>query len=68
MLSQLTLDYEGQPFVVNSAEIKGVLKRFLVGEFTAQELEDWANLIECREDMKFEKQRFEAIENIIDCL
>lgn len=68
MLSQLGWDYEGQPFIVNGSEIKSVLKRFMSGECTAQELEDWANLLESREDLEFEKGRFEAIENVIDCL
>lgn len=68
MLSQLSWDYENQPFVVKSSEVKIVLERFLSGERSAKELEDWANLIECREDLEFEEQGFEAIENIIDCL
>ena len=68
MLSQLDWDYEGQPFIVNASEIKSALKRFLAGECTAQELEDWANLVECREDLEFEEKQFEAIENVIDCL
>ncbi len=68
MLSQLDWDYEGQPFIVDASEIKSALKRFLAGGCTAQELEDWANLIECREDLEFEEQKFEAIENVIDCL
>jgi hypothetical protein len=67
-LSKLDWDYEGQPLTVRASQIQGVLKYFLAGECTAKELEDWANLIECREDLEFEKQRYEPIENVIDCL
>lgn len=68
MVSQLDWDYDGQPFIVKASEIKNALKRFLAGECTTQELEDWANLLECREDLEFEEGRLEAIENVIDCL
>ena len=68
MLSQLSWDYDGRPLVVHSSEIKIVLERFLSGDCSAKELEDWANLLECREDLELEEQKFEAIENVIDCL
>lgn len=68
MLSQLEWDYEEQPLIVNASDIRSVIERFLVGEYTAKELEDWANLIECREDLEFEKMCLEAIESAIDSL
>lgn len=67
-LSKCDWDYEGDPLVVAASDMKAVLNRFLVGERTAEELESWANLIECREDLEFEEQQHEAIENVIYCL
>lgn len=67
-LSRFDWDYEGQPLVVTASEIKAVLKRFLAGEFTADELEIWANLIEGREDLEFEEQKHKLIEHVIYCL
>lgn len=67
-LSKFDWDYEGQPLIVTGLEIKPVLKRFLAGEFTADELEMWANLIEGREDLEFEEQKYKLIEHVIYCL
>ena len=68
MLSQLEWDYDEQPLIVNASDVRSVIARFLVGEYTAKELEGWANLIECREDLEFEETCFEAIESAIDSL
>lgn len=67
-LSNFYWDYEGQPLIVTSSEIQSVLKRFLAGEYTAEELETWANLIEGREDLEFEEQKHKLIEHVIYCL
>lgn len=67
-LAKFDWDYEGQPLIINASEIQQILQRFLAGELNAKELEDWANLIECREDLDFEESKHEAIENIIYCL
>jgi len=67
-LSQLDWDYKGQSLSVSSSQIRSILQRFLVGKFTAKDLENWANLIECREDIEYEGDRYEAIENVIYCL
>lgn len=67
-LSKFDWDHEGQPLIVTASEIREVLKRFLEGEHSAQALEDWANLIECREDLEFENKWCEEIANVIYCL
>ncbi|EMQ2878997.1 hypothetical protein V9N52_004360, partial [Vibrio navarrensis] len=67
-LSKFDWDYEGQPLVATASKIREVLKRFLAGEYSAQELEDWANLVEYREDLEFEKKNREEIANVIYCL
>ena len=67
-LSKFDWDYEGQAFVVTVSQVRNVLERFLAGEYSAGEMEEWANLIECREDLEFEEQHHDEIENAIYCL
>lgn len=64
-LSKFDWDYGGSPLVVTASDMKAVLNLFLVGERTAEELESWGNLIECREDLYFEEKRYKEIENVI---
>lgn len=64
-LSSLNWDYEEEPFIVYSNQIVEVLNRYIVGEFNSHEIETWANLIECREDIKFEEEKEDILENII---
>lgn len=67
-LSNFDWDFDGDPLIVTASDMKLVLNRFLAGERTAEELEAWANLIEGREDLEFEDQQNEAIENVVYCL
>jgi hypothetical protein len=44
----------GEEFVtLQAAHISSVLNRFLSGEILDTDVEDWANAIECREDIGF---------------
>ena len=61
-------DYDGEPVVLRGVQVESVLLRFLAGELNAVELEDWANLIEGREDIIFEAEREDTIEDVIYCL
>lgn len=67
-LSKFDWDYEGQPLIVMASQIREVLQRFLAAEYSAQELEDWANLVEGREDLEFEEEKHDEIANVIYCL
>lgn len=64
-LSNLTWDYEGEPFIIYSDNIVDILNRYIAGEFNSSAIETWANLIECREDIEFEKEKEDILENII---
>ncbi len=64
-LSQFEWDYDGKPVTIKPVHIVNVLNRFLFGDLTAKELEDWANLIECREDLEYDKYNQEQLEKII---
>ena len=67
-LSKFDWDYEEQPLIISASQVQDILQRFLDGEFSAKELEEWANIIECREDLEFEEKKHREIENIIYCL
>ena len=64
-LSEFSWDYDGEPLVVTSSQIAEVLKRYISGEIDAGEVEQWANMLECREDIEFEESNEEQLENII---
>lgn len=65
LLGKFGWDYEGQSLTIVASQIQDVLKRFLAGEYSVQDLEDWANLIECREDLEFEEKRHDEIADVI---
>ena len=67
-LSEFNWDYDGEPLVVTSSQIAKVLQRYISGEIDAGEVEQWANMLECREDIEFEKNNEEQLDNIIYCL
>lgn len=64
-LSHFSWDFEGEPLVIEQVHIQLVLNRFIKGDCTAIELEEWANLIECREDLEFPNDADETLNNII---
>lgn len=64
-LSRLDWDYEGKPFVITSSHIRSILGRFLEGKINEKEIEDWANLLECREDIEYKKENQVQLEEII---
>ena len=64
-LANLHWDPEGEPFIVESIEIVQVLKKYTVNEINSLALEQWANMIECREDIVFQKSKENEIAHII---
>lgn len=57
-LKELPWDWDGPELVtLTAAHGLAVLERFLNGDLSADEVEEWANLIECREDVGFEPSR-----------
>jgi hypothetical protein len=53
-LSQLPWDYDDSLVTLEHEHVTKVLKRFLANELTAQDVENWSNLIESREDLAYE--------------
>ncbi len=60
-LRQFEWDYEGKPVIVKPIHIVKIINRFLSGDLNAKDVEDWANLIECREDLAFNHEQLEKI-------
>jgi hypothetical protein len=64
-LKQFPWDSEQELVTLKPVHIRAVLLRYLAQEITAQQVEDWANAIEGREDIAFE----EAFESILgECI
>lgn len=53
-LSGFDWDFEGVPVVLHRDHIVRVLRRYLNAELTASMVEQWANLLEGREDLCFD--------------
>lgn len=53
-LKQFPWDYEVELVTLTRGHVKHVLQRYIDKDLTAQQVEDWANAIECREDIGFE--------------
>lgn len=55
-------DYEGNPIELNREHLIDVLQRYLNKELMASDVENWANLLEGREDINFES----GAEDLVD--
>lgn len=64
-LSRLDWDYEGEPYIAQAEQVSSVLHRYVSGELNCDDVEGWANLIECREDLEFEPSKEDELENTI---
>ncbi len=64
-LSLFEWDYEGEPVIIEPIHVVSVLNRFLSGDFNAKQVEDWANMIECREDLDYNESNQEQMEQVI---
>ena len=60
-LCRLDWDCPNEVVSMSSQDLINILDRFLQDDINKKELEDWANLIECREDIDFQK----GVESII---
>lgn len=51
--------------VLKAAQIRWVLEQYLSGEISESFVEDWANLIECRDDIGFDKKDNHLIKELM---
>lgn len=54
-LNQLGWDSEEETVIIDRQHIVSILDRYLNRQLSACEVEEWANAIECREDIGYEK-------------
>ena len=52
-LSRLTWDFDFDLVTISATDISKILTRYIHNELTSDDVENWANLIECREDIGF---------------
>lgn len=67
-LSSMSFDFCEDLVLLKSNHISNVLKKFIHSEITIKEVEGWANLIECREDIGFFDGNQKELASIIYCL
>ena len=58
VLASYDYDSENELFEISQSVLINVLEKYLLDEITVEELENWANFVECRDDLNYEK--FEA--------
>jgi hypothetical protein len=61
MLSQIGFDSETELVSMSRDDIAEILQRSLDKKISFLELEEWANLIECREDIGFDDEKTQEI-------
>jgi hypothetical protein len=64
-ISKISWDYNGEPVIIYRSHLINILNRFLLGELSKNDVEDWANLVECREDLEFDEKYFDDLSQII---
>ncbi len=64
-LESFPWDVDHPIITLTREDIAAILRRFTFGEFGADALEGWANLVEGREDIEFESGHAEVISDAI---
>ena len=62
-LSKYSWDRNEPIIVINNEDICKILNKYINGDLSSGELENWANTIECSEDLAFEN---DSLENVIN--
>ena len=65
MLSEYPWDSEEELVKLTSGHVLRVLDRFFGGKFTANQIDQWANMIECRDDIGFEGVSGQIVKQVI---
>ncbi|MBB4859727.1 hypothetical protein HNO88_003056 [Novosphingobium chloroacetimidivorans] len=61
-LRRFDWDWQAAPIVrLTGHDVSSVLRRYLALKVTASDLEEWANLLECRDDIEIDSNAAEAI-------
>ena len=55
-------DWEGEPLVVlQFSHVRSVLQRYLADEMVAAQVEEWADALECREDIDYASEEMSSL-------
>jgi len=65
ILGQYPWDSDAELVALSRANVASVLDRFINNALTAIEVEDWANAIECRDDIGFEMKSNKLLKDAI---
>ena len=60
-INSLSWDFEEDLVFLNKNHLKKILNFYILGKINKNQLEKWANLIECREDIGFENENLKDI-------
>jgi len=60
-LSKFSWDCEVSLYLVSNDDFTSVLKRSLIGDIDFKTLQNWANAIECRDDIEFKNEVMQEI-------
>lgn len=64
-LRDLSWDFEGEPMIIQKEHVINAINLFVNGKISKEDLERWANLIECRDDLISNEADFPIIDKII---
>jgi len=64
-LSALGWDWPGEPLLVlKKKDLLAIIDRFLAEEITAAQLQEWAENLEAREDVAFDKEEEDLLDDV----
>lgn len=64
-LRQFEWDFEGLPFLLTRTHLESAIMRYLNDEISSNQLEAWADALEMREDVSYDKNDKDWIEEVI---
>lgn len=64
-LSLFDWDYEGPKLVLSKSHLENALEKFINGNLSAAEIENWANSIEGREDIEYKRDEADQIDSAL---
>lgn len=64
-LQSYSWDYEGETVLIEKGVLKNILQRFVNGDLTVSDIYTWADFLELREDIDYQKHEDSLLSNII---
>jgi hypothetical protein len=64
-LQKFGWDSNAELLQIKPEHIVKILEKYLIGKINTKEVEDWANALECREDLGFSSEKRDVIREAI---